>query len=228
MSSDAHKRLEAIASLEDLGAGFALATHDLEIRGAGELLGEDQSGQMESVGFSLYMELLESAVESLKVGREPSLDDLLSSQTDVELRLPALLPDDFIPDVNTRLSFYKRIASAKNDNELDDLKAELIDRFGALPDAARHLLQVAALRQQAQALGIKRIEGNDKGGFIEFSQHNRVDPTHLIGLLQRDPKVYRLDGPTRLKFIKELDGYPKRLTFITQLLEEMAQHTCAA
>ncbi|QYM94254.1 transcription-repair coupling factor [Dickeya zeae] len=228
MSSDAHKRLEAIASLEDLGAGFALATHDLEIRGAGELLGEDQSGQMESVGFSLYMELLESAVESLKAGREPSLDDLLSSQTDVELRLPALLPDDFIPDVNTRLSFYKRIASAKNDNELDDLKAELIDRFGTLPDAARHLLQVAALRQQAQALGIKRIEGNDKGGFIEFSQHNRVDPTHLIGLLQRDPKVYRLDGPTRLKFIKELDGYPKRLTFITQLLEEMAQHTCAA
>ncbi|ULR29631.1 transcription-repair coupling factor [Dickeya fangzhongdai] len=228
MSSDAHKRLEAIASLEDLGAGFALATHDLEIRGAGELLGEDQSGQMESVGFSLYMDLLESAVESLKAGREPSLEDLISSQTDVELRLPALLPDDFIPDVNTRLSFYKRIASAKNDNELDDLKAELIDRFGKLPDAARHLLQVAGLRQQAQILGIKRIEGNDKGGFVEFSQHNRVDPTHLIGLLQRDPKVYRLDGPSRLKFIKELNGYPQRLTFITTLLEEMAQHTCAA
>ncbi|WP_193745734.1 transcription-repair coupling factor [Dickeya dadantii] len=228
MSSDAHKRLEAIASLEDLGAGFALATHDLEIRGAGELLGEDQSGQMESVGFSLYMDLLESAVESLKAGREPSLEDLISSQTDVELRLPALLPDDFIPDVNTRLSFYKRIASAKNDSELDDLKAELIDRFGKLPDAARHLLQVAGLRQQAQLLGIKRIEGNDKGGFVEFSQHNRVDPTHLIGLLQRDPKVYRLDGPSRLKFINDLSGYPQRLTFITHLLEEMAQHTCAA
>ncbi|PWD75417.1 transcription-repair coupling factor [Dickeya dianthicola] len=228
MSNDAHKRLEAIASLEDLGAGFALATHDLEIRGAGELLGEGQSGQMESVGFSLYMDLLESAVESLKAGREPSLEDLISGQTDVELRLPALLPDDFIPDVNTRLSFYKRIASAKNDNELDDLKAELIDRFGKLPDAARHLLQVAGLRQQAQTLGIKRIEGNDKGGFVEFSQHNRVDPTHLIGLLQRDPKVYRLDGPSRLKFIKDLGGYPQRLTFITTLLEEMAQHTCAA
>ncbi|WP_173023997.1 transcription-repair coupling factor [Dickeya poaceiphila] len=227
MSSDAHKRLEAIASLEDLGAGFALATHDLEIRGAGELLGEDQSGQMESVGFSLYMDLLESAVESLKAGREPSLEDLLSSQTDVELRLPALLPDDFIPDVNTRLSFYKRIASAKDGNELDDLKAELIDRFGTLPDAVRHLLQVAALRQQAQTLGIKRIEGNDKGGFVEFSERNRVDPTHLIGLLQREPKVYRLDGPTRLKFIKDLGGYPQRLTFITDLLEEMAQHTCA-
>ncbi|SLM63665.1 MULTISPECIES: transcription-repair coupling factor [Dickeya] len=227
MSSDAHKRLEAIASLEDLGAGFALATHDLEIRGAGELLGDDQSGQMESVGFSLYMELLESAVESLKAGREPSLEDLISSQTDVELRLPALLPEAFIPDVNTRLSFYKRIASAKNPGELDELKVELIDRFGTLPDAARHLLQVAALRQQAQSLGIKRIEGNDKGGFIEFGPHNRVDPTYLISLLQRHPGLYRLDGPTRLKFIKALDAHPQRLAFVSDLLEEMARHTHA-
>lgn len=227
MSVDAHKRLEAIASLEDLGAGFALATHDLEIRGAGELLGEDQSGQMESVGFSLYMELLESAVESLKAGREPSLEDLISSQTDVELRLPALLPDDFIPDVNTRLSFYKRIASAKQANELDELKVELIDRFGQLPDATRSLLQIAALRQQAHKLGIKRIESNEKGGFIEFSQDNCVDPTHLIGLLQREPKVYRLDGPARLKFIKDLTARQQRLEFIDNLLGNMAQHTCA-
>ncbi|WJV52093.1 transcription-repair coupling factor [Prodigiosinella aquatilis] len=227
MSVDAHKRLEAIASLEDLGAGFALATHDLEIRGAGELLGEDQSGQMESVGFSLYMELLESAVESLKAGREPSLEDLISSQTDVELRLPALLPDGFIPDVNTRLSFYKRIASAKQTNELDDLKVELIDRFGQLPDATRSLLQIAALRQQARKLGIKRIESNEKGGFIEFSQNNCVDPTHLIGLLQREPKVYRLDGPARLKFVKDLTDRQQRLEFIDNLLGNMAQHTCA-
>ncbi|PWC10487.1 transcription-repair coupling factor [Brenneria corticis] len=228
MSSDAHKRLEAIASLEDLGAGFALATHDLEIRGAGELLGEDQSGQMTSVGFSLYMELLESAVEALKAGREPSLEDLISSQTEVELRLPALLPEDFIPDVNTRLSFYKRIASAKRPHELEELKVELIDRFGRLPDAARHLLQVAALRQQAQSLGIKRIEGHEKGGFIEFSEQNRVDPTHLIGLLQHNPGVYRLDGPTRLKFIKDLSARPQRIEFIQSLLSNMAQHTLAA
>ncbi|PWC14173.1 transcription-repair coupling factor [Brenneria roseae subsp. americana] len=228
MSTDAHKRLEAIASLEDLGAGFALATHDLEIRGAGELLGEDQSGQMTSVGFSLYMELLESAVNALKAGREPSLEDLISSQTDVELRLPALLPEDFIPDVNTRLSFYKRIASAKSPGELDELKVELIDRFGTLPDATRHLLQVAALRQQAQSLGIKRIEGNEKGGFIEFSEKNRVDPSHLIGLLQREPGTYRLDGPTRLKFIKDLSARPQRIEFIGSLLTNMAQHTLAA
>ncbi|MEE3661927.1 transcription-repair coupling factor [Brenneria sp. g21c3] len=228
MSGDAHKRLEAIASLEDLGAGFALATHDLEIRGAGELLGEDQSGQMTSVGFSLYMELLESAVDALKAGREPSLEDLISSQTEVELRLPALLPEDFIPDVNTRLSFYKRIASAKQPQELDELKVELIDRFGLLPDATRHLLQVAALRQQAQLLGIKRIEGHEKGGFIEFSEQNRVDPTHLIGLLQHNPGVYRLDGPTRLKFIKDLTSRPQRIEFIQTLLTNMAQHTLAA
>ncbi|KHT34933.1 transcription-repair coupling factor [Pectobacterium carotovorum subsp. carotovorum] len=228
MSTDAQKRLEAIASLEDLGAGFALATHDLEIRGAGELLGDDQSGQMTSVGFSLYMELLESAVDALNAGREPSLEDLINSQTDVELRLPALLPDDFIPDVNTRLSLYKRIASAKTPAELDELKVELIDRFGLLPDASRYLLQVAALRQQAQALGIRRIEGNEKGGFIEFSEQNRVDPSHLIGLLQRDPGTYRLDGPTRLKFMKDLSDRPQRIEFIGSLLGNMAQHTLAA
>ncbi|MFJ5358871.1 transcription-repair coupling factor [Pectobacterium sp. CHL-2024] len=227
MSTDAQKRLEAIASLEDLGAGFALATHDLEIRGAGELLGDDQSGQMTSVGFSLYMELLESAVDALKAGREPSLEDLINSQTDVELRLPALLPDDFIPDVNTRLSLYKRIASAKTTAELDELKVELIDRFGLLPDASRYLLQIAALRQQAQALGIRRIEGNEKGGFIEFSEQNRVDPSHLIGLLQRDPGTYRLDGPTRLKFMKDLSDRPQRIEFIGSLLGNMAQHTLA-
>ncbi|WP_233963442.1 transcription-repair coupling factor [Pectobacterium versatile] len=228
MSTDAQKRLEAIASLEDLGAGFALATHDLEIRGAGELLGDEQSGQMTSVGFSLYMELLESAVDALKAGREPSLEDLINSQTDVELRLPALLPDDFIPDVNTRLSLYKRIASAKSTAELDELKVELIDRFGLLPDASRYLLQIAALRQQAQALGIRRIEGNEKGGFIEFSEQNRVDPSHLIGLLQRDPGTYRLDGPTRLKFMKDLSDRPQRIEFIGSLLGNMAQHTLAA
>ncbi|MGQ6288579.1 transcription-repair coupling factor [Serratia sp. IR-2025] len=228
MGTDAHKRLEAIASLEDLGAGFALATHDLEIRGAGELLGEDQSGQMTTVGFSLYMELLESAVDALKNGREPSLEDLTSSQTEVELRMPALLPEDFIPDVNTRLSLYKRIASAKRDGELDELKVELIDRFGQLPDAARNLLQCAALRLHAQKLGIKRIESNERGGFIEFGDNNRVDPGYLIGLLQGNPQVYRLDGPSKLKFTLDLADRQKRLTFTEELLDAFREHTLAA
>lgn len=228
LSQDAHKRLEAIASLEDLGAGFALATHDLEIRGAGKLLGEDQSGQMETIGFSLYMELLESAVDALKAGREPSLEDLTRQLTEVELRMPALLPEEYVPDVNTRLSLYKRIASAADDREIEDLKVELIDRFGLLPDPARYLLAIAGLRQRAQSLGIRRIEGSDKGGFIEFSATNRVDPAYLIGLLTREAGTYRLDGPTRLKFIRNLTDRTARLQFVDGLLRELQQHTLSA
>ncbi|MFS2223978.1 transcription-repair coupling factor [Pantoea sp. B65] len=224
MTTDAHKRLEAIASLEDLGAGFALATHDLEIRGAGELLGEDQSGQMETIGFSLYMELLENAVEALKEGREPSLEDLTSNQTEIELRMPSLLPDDFIPDVNTRLSFYKRIASAPGENELEELKVELIDRFGLLPDAARNLLDIAALRLTAQKLGVRRIEGSEKGGFIEFAEKNKVDPGWLIGLLQKDPQHWRLDGPTRLKFIRDLGDRKVRMQWIRDFMGQLQEN----
>ena len=227
MSTDAQKRLEAIASLEDLGAGFALATHDLEIRGAGELLGEGQSGSMESIGFSLYMEMLENAVDALKDGREPSLEDLTSSQTEVELRMPALLPDDFIPDVNTRLSFYKRIASAKTGHELDELKVELIDRFGLLPDPARNLLDIAALRQQAQKLGVRKIEGNEKGGVIEFAEKNHVNPVWLIGLLQKQPQHYRLDGPTRLKFIEDLADRKARMEWVRNFMHQLAQNAAA-
>lgn len=227
MTTDAQKRLEAIASLEDLGAGFALATHDLEIRGAGELLGEGQSGSMETIGFSLYMEMLENAVDALKEGREPSLEDLTSSQTEVELRMPALLPEDFIPDVNTRLSFYKRIASAKSGHELDELKVELIDRFGLLPDAARNLLDIAALRQQAQKLGVRKIEGNEKGGVIEFAEKNHVDPVWLIGLLQKQPQHYRLDGPTRLKFMQDLTDRKTRMEWVRNFMGQLAENTAA-
>ncbi|MEB5920965.1 transcription-repair coupling factor [Franconibacter daqui] len=227
MTTDAQKRLEAIASLEDLGAGFALATHDLEIRGAGELLGEDQSGQMESIGFSLYMELLENAVDALKAGREPSLEDLTSQQTEVELRMPSLLPEDFIPDVNTRLSFYKRIASAKKERELEELKVELIDRFGLLPDPARNLLDIARLRQQAQKLGIRKIEANDKGGMLEFAEKNHVDPGWLIGLLQKEPQHYRLEGPTRLKFTRELAERKIRLEWVQKFMQQLAENALA-
>ncbi|WKW40841.1 transcription-repair coupling factor [Kosakonia cowanii] len=227
MTTDAQKRLEAIASLEDLGAGFALATHDLEIRGAGELLGEDQSGQMETIGFSLYMELLENAVDALKEGREPSLEDLTSQQTEVELRMPALLPDDFIPDVNTRLSFYKRIASAKDENVLEEIKVELIDRFGLLPDAARNLLDIAMLRQQAQKLGIRKLEGNDKGGLIEFNEKNHVNPAWLIGLLQKQPQHFRLDGPTRLKFFQELSERKTRMEWVRNFMQQLAENAVA-
>lgn len=227
MTTDAQKRLEAIASLEDLGAGFALATHDLEIRGAGELLGEDQSGQMETIGFSLYMELLENAVDALKAGREPSLEDLTSQQTEVELRMPSLLPDDFIPDVNTRLSFYKRIASAKNEQDLEEIKVELIDRFGRLPDAVRNLLDIARLRQQAQKLGIRKLESNEKGGVIEFNEKNNVNPVWLIGLLQKQPQHFRLDGPTRLKFMQDLEERKTRMDWVRQFMRQLEENAVA-
>lgn len=139
--------------------------------------------------------------------------------------MPALLPDDFIPDVNTRLSFYKRIASADDSRELDDLKVELIDRFGNLPDAARNLLDIAALRLTAQQLGVRRIEASEKGGFIEFAEKNKVDPAWLIGLLQQDPQQWRLDGPTRLKFTRDLTERKLRMSWLRELMEQMQQHT---
>lgn len=182
---------------------------------------------METIGFSLYMEMLENAVDALKAGREPSLEDLTSQQTEVELRMPALIPDDYIPDVNTRLSFYKRIASAKSENELDEIKVELIDRFGLLPDPARTLLEVALLRQQAQRLGIRKLEGNDKGGTIEFAEKNHVDPVWLIGLLQKQPQHFRLDGPTRLKFFQDLGERKNRIEWVRQFMQKLAENAVA-
>ncbi|WP_341503964.1 transcription-repair coupling factor [Gallaecimonas sp. GXIMD4217] len=228
MTKDAAKRLEAISSLEALGSGFVLATHDLEIRGAGELLGEEQSGQIAAIGFDLYMEMLDEAVEAIKAGKEPSLDGVLASQCEVDLRLPALLPEDYIPDVNTRLSLYKRIASARDGKELDELRVELIDRFGLMPDAAKQLMAVTELRLLANRLGLTKVEGAASGVTLEFAQDTRVDPAYLIGLLQKKPSLYRMDGPQRLRVHKQLDDTKERLAVVQQLLEEMSKHAQAA
>ncbi|MCG2838529.1 transcription-repair coupling factor [Photobacterium sp. WH77] len=225
MTKDAVKRLEAIASLEDLGAGFTLATHDLEIRGAGELLGDEQSGQIQSVGFTLFMEMLEQAVEALKAGKEPSLDDLLREQTEVELRLPALLPEDYIPDINTRLSLYKRIASAGNEDTLDELKVELIDRFGLLPDAAANLLTLNKLKLKAANLGLRRIEAGEKGGYFEFTENAAIDPGFLVGLLQSQPQRFRMDGPTKLKVTATLTDRRERIKYVDGFLTQLAENT---
>jgi transcription-repair coupling factor (superfamily II helicase) len=224
LTKDAVKRLEALASLEDLGAGFTLATHDLEIRGAGELLGEEQSGQIQSVGFTLYMEMLEQAVEALKSGKEPSLEDLLKEQTEVEFRLPALLPDDYIPDINTRLSMYKQIASVADDNELNELKVELIDRFGKLPDAALNLLEITQFKLEAAKLNIRKIEAHQKGGYIDFHLNANIDPTCLVRLLQSQPKQFVMDGPTKLKFILPLEERLQRLRFVQDMLKYFQQN----
>ncbi len=222
MSKDAKKRLEAIESLEDLGAGFTLATHDLEIRGAGELLGDEQSGQITSVGFTLYMEMLEQAVEALKEGKEPSLENLLAQQTEVELRLPALLPNDYIPDVNTRLSLYKRIASCKQAAELDELQIELIDRFGLLPDATKNLIKLTEFKQLAAPLGIKRLEAGAQGGYIEFSENTKVNPAYLVSLLQNQPKVFRMEGASRLKFAINAQDRRDRVKLVQSMLDDFS------
>ena len=225
MTKDAVKRLEAIESLEDLGAGFALATHDLEIRGAGELLGDDQHGQIQTIGFSLYMDMLEQAVEALKQGKELSLDVLTSKQTEVELRIPALLPDGYIHDVNMRLSLYKRIATCETSQDLDDVKIELIDRFGLLPDATKNLFKISEFRQRAQKLGISKIEAGPKGGNIEFSDNTSVDPVFLIKLIQQHPSVYKLEGGNKLKFAIENKDTEDRLKYIEAMLNDFEHKT---
>ncbi|WP_070962996.1 transcription-repair coupling factor [Vibrio sonorensis] len=228
ITKDAVKRLDAIASLEDLGAGFTLATHDLEIRGAGELLGDEQSGQIQSVGFTLYMEMLEQAVEALKEGKEPSLDELLREQTEVEMRLPALLPDDYIPDINTRLSMYKQIASVRDSGELNELKVELIDRFGLLPDATKNLLSVSELKLDAGQIKVRKIEAHDKGGFIEFYPNADINPAFLVKLLQSQPQKFSLEGPTKFKFAVPLVDRRKRIQFVSDMLGEFKNNLLPA
>ncbi len=218
MTKDSTKRLEAIASLEDLGAGFALATHDLEIRGAGELLGDGQSGQIATVGYSLYMDMLDQAVKAIKSGKEPDLDASLAEQTDIELRIPALLPDSYIGDVNLRLSLYKRLASCQDQHELDELQVELIDRFGLLPEPAKHLFVVTQLKLVAQSLGMKKVEASAKGGMVEFYQDANIDPGFLIKLIQQNPQDYRFDGPTRLKVMIESSTAQGRIDWVEQLV----------
>ncbi|MDP8052615.1 transcription-repair coupling factor [Pasteurella atlantica] len=221
LTKDAKKRLEALETLDSLGAGFMLATQDLEIRGAGELLGSEQSGQISSIGFSLYMDLLENAVQALQDGREPTLDEITQQQVEIELRISALLPDDYVPDVNMRLSFYKRIASAENNQELKDLKIELIDRFGLLPKATKNLFQITQLRHIAKQLELKKVEAGINGGYLEFKETATPDPMKFLALIQSDKQVYQFDGPFKFKFNTTLKESDERLTFVTQLLNNI-------
>ena len=219
ISADAHKRLEAIASMDELGAGFTLATHDLEIRGAGELLGEDQSGQMAEVGFSLYTELLERAVRSIKAGRLPDLDAGEEARgAEVELHVPALIPNDYLPDVHTRLTLYKRISSARDSIALRELQVEMIDRFGLLPDPVKHLFAIAELKLQANELGIRKLELGENGGRIVFESKPNIDPMAVIQLIQKQPKLYQMDGPDKLRIKHPLPESADRFNAARALL----------
>jgi transcription-repair coupling factor (superfamily II helicase) len=222
ISSDARKRLEAIASMDELGAGFTLATHDLEIRGAGELLGEDQSGQMAEVGFSLYTELLERAVRSIKRGELPDVDGTAVHGAEVELHVPALIPDDYLPDVHARLTLYKRISSAPSAEHLRELQVEMIDRFGLLPDPAKHLFAIAGLKHDATRLGIRKLDLGPAGGRVQFESKPHVDPMTVIQLIQKQPKHYAMDGPDKLRLKLDLPDAASRLQAARALLATLS------
>ncbi len=221
MTSDAIKRLEAIESLEDLGVGFTLATHDLEIRGAGELLGAEQSGQIQEIGFSLYNELLGRAVAALKAGDIPELDLPFDQGIEIDLGIPALLPDDYVPDVHTRLVLYKRIASANTQDDLDDLEVELIDRFGLLPDFAKNLFHVTHLKLIATDFGVTKIEAGHEILRLRFAKSPNIDVTKLLSLIQNDPEIYKLDGSEKLTIYTETETPQERIDAIVDLLNNL-------
>jgi transcription-repair coupling factor (superfamily II helicase) len=222
ITKDAIKRLEVIESLEDLGIGFTLAIHDLEIRGAGEILGEEQSGQIQEIGFGLYMDLLDRAVRALKSGNQPRLDRPLDHGAEVEFHVPSLIPQDYLADVQTRLIMYKRIASARDDEDLVSLQEEMIDRFGLLPEPLKNLFAITRLKHRAAPLGIRKIEMGAKGGRILFENVTRIDPVRIIMLIQKEARTYKLDGSDKLKIIREFADVQSRLDFLYDLFDKIA------
>ncbi len=223
ITADAVKRLEAIESLEELGIGFTLATHDLEIRGSGEILGDEQSGHIQEIGFGLYMDLLGRAVEALKSGRQPELDRSLDHGAEINLHIAALIPEDYLPDVHTRLIMYKRIASAKDKDELKELQVEMIDRFGLLPEAVRNLFAVTELKLKANPIGIKKADIGEQGGRILFHKQTSLDPGKIIQLIQSEPHAYKLDGQDKLRIIRELSEPVDRFQELEELLDHIRE-----
>ena len=221
MTADAIKRLEAIESLGDLGVGFNLATHDLEIRGAGEILGDEQSGQIQEVGYTLYSRLLERAVAALRAGKTPLLDRPLDTGAEIDVREPALIPEDYLPDVHTRLIMYKRIASARSDDALEELMVEMIDRFGRVPAATRLLFDLTRLKLQATPLGVRKIEAGASGGRIVFHPEPDVDPGSVIRLVQSEPGRFRLEGAERLRFAGDFPDAASRVEAVRRLLASL-------
>ena len=221
LTQDAVKRLEAVVSLEELGAGFTLATHDLEIRGAGELLGEGQSGNMHAIGFNLFMEMLDKAVRDLKAGKTPELSAPMNHGPDIDLRMSAIIPEDYIGDTHMRLIMYKRISNAVDSQQLRDLQIELIDRFGLLPQPVKQLFLITELKFLATQLGINRINASAQNGKIEFGTQPNINAGALITLIQLHSKRYQLEGPSKLKFALDSTGNEERIHEINALLRQL-------
>ncbi len=224
MTPDARKRLLAIESLEDLGVGFTLATHDLEIRGAGEILGEEQSGQITEIGFTLYAELLERAIQSLKSDLPIDFEQPIMRASEVDFHVPALIPETYVADVHRRLIEYKRIASARDDTALRDIEMELIDRFGLLPEALKHLFRVTRIKLQTLALGVEKIDIGEQNGKIVFNQNPNIEPMKIIELIQAEPQRYRFDGKQTLRIACQNVELEPRFKQVETLLEKLTSN----
>ncbi len=220
LGAQAKKRLEAIQAMEELGSGFYLAMHDLEIRGAGAVLSESQSGEMQEIGFSLYSAMLDTAIQSLKQGREPDMQHPLGVATEINLHVPALLPEDYCHDIHERLVLYKRMANCNDDDQLDDMQRELIDRFGLLPNPARALLDCHRLRIAAKPLGITRIDASSESIQIQFIPNPPVNPAEIIKLIQSS-REYSLSGQDRLKVQVQIEDVNKRVIRVKELIQKL-------
>ena len=225
MSKDAIKRLEAVETSGELGAGFLLSTHDMEIRGAGELLGDGQSGQIQEIGFTLYTELLERAVKALKSGKQPGLDAPMHVGTEVDLQTAALIPEDYLPDIHARLVLYKRIASTESKEELRDLQIEMIDRFGLLPEQVKVLFAITELKQQADTIGVKKIDAHAEGGRIIFGAEPKLNMQQLLILIQTQAQVYKFEGGDKLRFTQKFSTTDEKVAFISALLLQLTDET---
>ena len=189
--------------------------------GSGELLGEGQSGQIQEIGFTLYTDLLERAVKALKSGDEPDLDTPLDHGPEIDMQIPALIPEDYLPDVHSRLVLYKRIASAADAEQLREIQVEMIDRFGLFPDPLKNLIEVTRLKIRANELGINKIDVSDKGGSILFSDTPNIDPIKIIQLIQNKPETYKLDGKNKLRFFLSLEDNSIRFQAVEELLDTL-------
>ena len=222
ITKDAEKRLDAIAAADELGAGFTLAMQDLEIRGAGEILGEGQSGEMIQVGFTLYTEMLKQAVRDLKKGRQPDLDAPLGITTEIKLHSPALLPESYCPDIHERLVLYKRLAVCETVQQINAIHEELVDRFGLPEQPVKTLIESHHLRLAAKELGIDAIDATSEAVTVTFGKHNNVDPTEIILLIQNDKK-YRLAGVDKLRFTAEMENIDVRINTVKNVLKTLKE-----
>ncbi|EET46126.1 transcription-repair coupling factor [Neisseria sicca ATCC 29256] len=222
ITKDAEKRLDAIAAADELGAGFTLAMQDLEIRGAGEILGEGQSGEMMQVGFTLYTEMLKQAVRDLKKGRQPDLDAPLGITTEIKLHSPALLPESYCPDIHERLVLYKRLAVCETVQQINAIHEELVDRFGLPEQPVKTLIESHHLRLAAKELGIDAIDATSEAVTVTFGKHHQIDPTEIILLIQTDKK-YRLAGADKLRFTAQMEDVEMRIKTVKSVLKTLKE-----